>query len=86
MEPAFKTLFEFIAAQEGEVSGRALLEPTAEEATQLERFARGECSPSERTELCVLLRSNPAALRWLAARVKRARAGAGEEDGRLASA
>lgn len=73
MEADFKTLLDFIALQGPEVSGRALHEPGEREAAKLQRFARGECSIAERTEICVLLREHPAWLRWLAARVKLAR-------------
>lgn len=84
MDAAFKTLFDFIALHEGEVSGRAVLEPAPEEATQLERFVRGECSALERAQLCSRLRENPASLRWLAARVKLARRSTHTGDARLA--
>jgi hypothetical protein len=69
----FKTLIEFLDRLGPEVSGRSLSRPNAEAVPRLERFARGNCNPDERREVCEMLRLHPAWLRWLADRVKAAR-------------
>ena len=69
-----QTLLEFLDRFGPEVAGRG--EPPApqsEVTLKLERFARGECTPDERAEVCELLRRHPDWLRWLGERVKTAR-------------
>lgn len=75
MNTDIKTLLEFLDRFGPEVAGRG--EPPApqsEVTAKLERFARGECTPEERAEVCEMLRLHPAWLRWLGERVKLARA------------
>ena len=75
MNTDIKTLLEFLDRFAPEASGRG--EPPAPQGdvtVKLERFARGDCSPAERAEVCEMLRSHPEWLRWLAERVKLARA------------
>jgi hypothetical protein len=70
-----KILLEFLVRFGPEAAGRAEAStPQSEAAEKLERFARGQCSPEERAEVCEMLRLHPAWLRWLADRVKMARA------------
>jgi len=76
MNSDIKTLFEFLEHFGPEVSGRGTTEPKNGAAARLERFARGECDEAERVEVCRLLRMHPTWLRWLAERVKLARASA----------
>ena len=75
MRNDFKTLIDFLDRFGPEVSGKALMAPHSEAAAMLQRFASGACSKEERTEVCEMLRLHPAWLRWLADRVKTARAG-----------
>jgi hypothetical protein len=70
----FKTLIDFLSRHGSEVSGRAMAQPDATVAAMIERFARGECEETERRDVCEMLRSQPAWLRWLADRVRMARA------------
>jgi len=70
----FKTLIDFLDRFGPEVSGRKIAQPDSEAAAMLERFSRGECENEERREVCELLRLHPAWLRWLADRVRMARA------------
>jgi hypothetical protein len=70
----FQILHDFLSRFGPEVIGHADATPQSEVATKLERFARGECSEGERAEICEMLRMHPAWLRWLADRVKMARA------------
>jgi hypothetical protein len=70
----FKTLIDFLGRFGSEVSGRKIAQPGTEAAAMLERFARGECESEERREVCEMLRLHPAWLRWLADRVRLARA------------
>jgi hypothetical protein len=72
----FKILVDFLDGFGHEATGRHLPEPQTEAALNLERFARGECDEAERKEICEMLRLHPAWLRWLADRVKLARASA----------
>jgi hypothetical protein len=73
MHSDMRILMEFLGQTGADVSGRLSPEPQGETTILLERFARGECSPEERDEVCRLLRSNPAWLRWLSDRVRDAR-------------
>ena len=73
MNTDFNTIIHFLDRFGPEVSGREIPEPTKEVTTKLERFARGECEPSEREEVCSMLRMHPAWLRWIADRIKLAR-------------
>ena len=73
MNTDFKTLVEFLERFGPEVAGRQLPEPKTETAALLERFSRGECDPTERSEACRMLQLHPAWLRWIADRVRLAR-------------
>ena len=73
MNTDIKDLIEFLERFGPEVSGRQTAEPENETAVLLERFARGECTPTEREVVCRMLRLHPAWLRWLADRVRHAR-------------
>jgi hypothetical protein len=73
MNSDFQTLVEFLGRCGPEVSGHQLPTLRTEEAARLARFARGECAPAERAEICRLLQMHPAWLRWVADRVKLAR-------------
>ena len=70
----FKTLIDFLDQFDPEVSGRSQAQPYNEDATKLLRFATGACDEKERTEVCELLRMHPAWIRWVADRVRMARA------------
>jgi len=74
MNTDFKILIDFLDHFGPEVAGRQLSEPKSEAAAKLERFARGQCTKDERSEVCDMLHMHPAWLRWLADRVKLARA------------
>jgi len=74
MNTDIKTLLEFLQHLGPEVQGRETSEPRNGAAARLERFARGECNETERAEVCRLLRTHPTWLRWLADRVRVARA------------
>jgi hypothetical protein len=86
MNADFKTLLDFLSHYGAEASGRALPEPESHIASLLERFARGECTPAEREDVCQMLKLHPAWLRWLADRVKLARKAAQRAEGSVASA
>ncbi len=73
MDNELSALFGFLDRFGPEVCGRAIPSPEGELAEKLIRFAKGECEPDERTEVCDLLRKNPAWLRWLADQVKLSR-------------
>lgn len=73
MKEDLDILIDFLGRFGSEVSGRGTAEPDAGVTAKLERFARGECARDERREICELLRSEPAWLRWLANRVRMAR-------------
>ena len=70
----FKTLIDFLDQFDPEVSGRSQAQPYNEDATKLLRFATSACDEKERTEVCELLRMHPAWIRWVADRVRMARA------------
>ena len=70
----FKVLIEFLDRFDPEVTGRSQSQPYNEEASKLLRFATGACDEDERTEVCEMLRMHPAWIRWVADRVKMARA------------
>ena len=74
MNTDFKILIEFLDHFGPEASGRHLPEPQTEAAVKLERFARGQCNDAERAEVCNMLQLHPAWIRWLADRVRHARA------------
>ena len=74
MTTDIKALFEFLDRLGPEVHGHGIAEPRNGAAARLEKFARGECNETERAEVCRLLRMHPLWLRWLADRVKLARA------------
>jgi hypothetical protein len=73
MNADIKTLLEFLANYGADTSGRSMEQPESHIASLLERFARGECSPAERDDVCRMLKLHPAWLRWLADRVKLSR-------------
>ena len=73
MNTDFKILIDFLDRFGPEATGRQLSEPNTDAAVQLTRFARGECTDTERAEICTMLQSHPAWVRWLADRVKLAR-------------
>jgi len=77
MNNDFPFLLEFLDRFEPEVTGRGLPNPAAEEAARLHRFASGQCDEKERAEVCALLHQHPTLLRWVAERVKMARATSG---------
>ena len=70
MENELTALFGFLGRFGVEVEGRQSSVPEDEVAEKLIRFAKGECAPEERGEVCEILRANPAWLRWLADKVK----------------
>jgi hypothetical protein len=71
MDTDFKIILEFFAQSQAEVEGRAAtVEPQAEDAELLNRFASGGCSPEERAEACDLIRRHPTWLGWISHRVK----------------
>lgn len=74
MNNDFNTIIDFLGRFGPEVSGRQLPEPLTEATSKLERFAIGGCKEPERGEICSMLRLHPAWLRWIADRVKLARA------------
>ena len=74
MNNDFQTLIDFLDRCGPEVTGHAFPTPQTEEAAKLQRFATGDCGERERAEVCEMLRLHPAWLRWLADRVKMARA------------
>ncbi len=69
MNTDFQTLIDFLDRCGPDVTGRGLAAPQSDEAAKLQRFATGGCD-----EVCEMLRLHPAWLRWLADRVKMARA------------
>ena len=70
-----RALLNFLDRCTSDTEGRSLsFRPASDAAEKLERFARGECDSAERAEVCEMLRLHPAWLRWLADRVKHARA------------
>jgi hypothetical protein len=71
----FTTVFSFLERCGPEVAGRELSQPDAELSAKLIRFARGQCDAAERSEVCEILRVNPAWLRWLADQVRMSRPG-----------
>lgn len=73
MSNDFKTLVDFRDQFGPEVSGRSHSQPYSEDSAKLLRFASGKCEEPERTEICEMLRSNPAWLRVVADHVKKAR-------------
>lgn len=70
MDSDFSIIGDFLERCFPEVEGRALPTPGPELAKKLEHFARGECTPEVRVEICNLLREEPQYLRVLAHRVK----------------
>ena len=69
MASDFSILSEFLERCGPEVSGLSLPTPAPELAAMFERFARGECSPEDRTQVCDLLQREPDYVRVLAQRV-----------------
>ncbi len=74
MDDDFQVLVEFLGRCETEDLGHSLSAPRTKEAAMLLRFASGKSSEEEQVEVCSQLRLHPAWLRWLADRVKAARA------------
>lgn len=73
MSNDIKPLIDFLERLGPEVAGRQQMEPQSEAAAKLELFARGECTEAQRAEVCDLLRTHPAWIRWLADRVRHIR-------------
>lgn len=80
MENELTALFGFLDRFGSEVTARGISAPESDVAEKLIRFAKGECSTEERTEVCEVLRQNPAWLRWLADHVKLSRTQAVNQD------
>lgn len=76
MSNDIRPLIDFLERLGPEVAGRQQMEPQSEAAAKLELFARGECTEAERAEVCDLLRTHPAWIRWLADRVRQIRTAA----------
>lgn len=73
MPSAFKQIIQFLGHFEAEVQGRDATRPDPELRIRLDRFARGECSESERAELCQLAVRQPELVGYLAESVKQLR-------------
>lgn len=70
----FKTLIEFLDRFGPEVVGHSVQEPPPEELRQrLERFVAGQCDHSEIDAMCLLLRTEPQWVDWVAERVREQR-------------
>ena len=73
MNHPFTTILQFLHDADCEVQGREALAPDAPTLKRLERFARGDATEQERSELCQLIKQNPQWVSFLAESVKRLR-------------
>lgn len=69
----FNTLIEFLDRFGPEASGRSFDQPGNQEAEKLQLFAQGKCNQAQVEEMCELLRTHPAWIRWVADRIRMAR-------------
>lgn len=76
MPNAFEQIIQFLGHFDAEVQGREAIRPDPELRRRLDRFAKGECSEAERSELCQLAMRQPELVSYLAESVKQLRDGA----------
>lgn len=74
MPEAFEILSRFLERYDNDVEGRSTEEPAADVQRQLKRFATGELSEAERSEVARLLHANPQWVPLLAREVRALRA------------
>ena len=77
MQNPFEQIIQFLGHFEEEVQGRDAVRPEGELRNRLDRFARGDCSESERSELCQLVMQRPELVGYLAQSVKQLRGATG---------
>jgi hypothetical protein len=73
MKTDFSIISDFLDRCGPEVCGHSAAPPAPEFTAKLDRFARGDCDPTDRAAMCDLLRTKPEYLRALARRVKELR-------------
>ena len=73
MPESFAVITRFLERFSDDVEGRQAFELSEETKTQLKQLARGELPREEHEPLFAILRSEPAAVAWLADEVKQLR-------------